>query len=309
MEPSPRAVVRRAVRRKVLDAVAHLPAALQPGRLVDAFEWAIGITVAEHPLAVAAPAEPTLTRRSVTDVPADFVADPFLAREDGWWCLFEVGNRRRMRGEIGAARSDDGRRWSYIGIVLSEPFHLSYPQPVRADGAWWLVPETAEAGEVRLYRAETLPGPWEHAATILDRVVYDATVFRDDDGWWCLGDTGAPEPWGELRLWHAEALGGPWREHPASPIASGADRSRPAGSTLVVDGVRHRLAQDCSPAYGTAVRAFAVTDLTADRYAETEVDGSPVLAPSRHPWNARGMHHLDARRLGDGRWLVAMDGR
>jgi hypothetical protein len=90
--------------------------------------WSIGIyagaslqTLSPHPAA----RNPVLTRHEVTDIPAAFVADPFLVREAAGWVMFmEVMNAGTGRGEIALARSPDGLEWSYEGVVLREPFHL-----------------------------------------------------------------------------------------------------------------------------------------------------------------------------------------
>src|SRR5215467_13337522 len=71
---------------------------------------------------------PVLSARHVTDVAAEFVADPFMIRVGGrWHMFFEVMNAGIDKGDIGLATSSNGLDWKYEQIVLSEPFHLSYP--------------------------------------------------------------------------------------------------------------------------------------------------------------------------------------
>jgi hypothetical protein len=78
---------------------------------------------------------------------------------------------------------------------------------------------------------------------------------------------------------------------------------------LVHDDRVIRFAQNCGPRYGTEVRALEITELTPTRYAEQELPRSPVLVGGHAAWNATGMHHVDAHRLDDGRWIAAVDGR
>src|SRR5512145_1109950 len=126
------------------------------GHVLRYTEFAIGILEGPSPLALTARdgVNPVLSRKSVTDVHAAFVADPFMLKEgDRWHMFFEVlvvrGDERK--GEIGHATSRDGIRWEYGGIVLSEPFHLSYPHVFRHGADHYLVPETRLARSVRLY--------------------------------------------------------------------------------------------------------------------------------------------------------------
>ena len=93
--------------------------------------WSIGIYAGDSPFHLApAPAalNPVLTKDDIHDVPALFVADPFMISVAGvWHMFFEIFNLQTGKGEIGLATSDDGMVWRYERVVLSEDFHLSYP--------------------------------------------------------------------------------------------------------------------------------------------------------------------------------------
>ena len=75
---------------------------------------------------------PVLTAESVTDVTAEFIADPFLVRQGtGWLMFFETLVRDTNKGVICLATSADGLSWAYQKVILEEPFHLSYPQGIK----------------------------------------------------------------------------------------------------------------------------------------------------------------------------------
>jgi hypothetical protein len=271
--------------------------------------FSIGIYAGNSPFSLLPAVTPALTRDDVTDVRASYVADPFLIQADGrWHMFFEVFNWRANKGEIGHATSDDGRHWAYDRIVLGEEFHLSYPYVFEWAAELWLIPESFQAHSVRLYRADPFPTSWSLVGTLIGApYVVDASPFRFAGRWWLFADTSAAG--GTLRLYSADELMGPWIEHPASPIVAGdPTRARPAGRVIVDGGHAVRLAQDCSRAYGSAVRGFEVTELTPTTYSEREVAPSPLLAGSGVGWNAGGMHHLDAHRLEGGGWIAAVDG-
>src|SRR5262245_34322368 len=62
---------------------------------------------------------PALSAQDVSDVPALFVADPFMLQVNNTWHMFlEVMNRETRKGEIGLATSKDGFEWNYQQIVL-----------------------------------------------------------------------------------------------------------------------------------------------------------------------------------------------
>lgn len=276
--------------------------------------WAIAIYLGDDPLSLApAPRIPTpvLTRHSVTDAFASFVADPFMIRVDGTWHMFfeALTIRRGVRvGVICHATSPDGLGWAYRRVVLEEPFHVSYPQVLRHGGDFFMIPETREAGAVRLYRADPFPRRWVHVSDLLTGPTYfDSTVFEREGRWWMLTETSPRSD--TLRLLSAPALAGPWREHPRSPVVNGNPRtSRPAGRLLSFSGRLIRFAQDCVPAYGSAIRAFEITRLTPQDYEEREIEPAPLLGPGRGLWNRRGMHQIDVHPYGDGRWIACVDG-
>ena len=276
--------------------------------------WSIGIFVGLSPFSISplrTTSNPVLTRDDVTDVPAAFVADPFLVRTaDKWHMFFEVLNWRTGKGEIGWATSNDGAKWHYEKIILAEPFHLSYPYTFFWKGDYYMVPESHEAQSVRLYRAKHFPAEWEFVATLLDGGMFqDPSIVRFQDHWYLFAETSPEIKNDTLRLYLADGLHGPWREHPKSPLRVNDPRlSRPAGRVVAYGDKLIRFAQDCTTDYGRAVHAISVTKLTPTDYEECELSNNPLLSAGPEAWRAEGMHHLDARPRSDGSWLAAVDG-
>jgi hypothetical protein len=272
--------------------------------------WSISIYRGADPLSLLPHPEvvrhPVLTAADVTDVKAEFVADPFIVRQGAdWHMFFETLVSSSRRGVISLAVSADGQRWRYDSVVLREPFHLSYPYVFAWKGEWYMVPESAEARAVYLYRAVEFPRRWQRVAELLSGRYYDASLLRHADRWWLF----AFEAGASLTLHHAEALEGPWQIHPRSPVVKGDIRTaRPAGRLITHEGSIIRYAQDGYPRYGSSVRAFRVDELSAQSYREHEVPGGPVAAGSGKGWNAAGMHHIDPQRLDAGSWVACVDG-
>src|SRR5262249_48419621 len=276
--------------------------ASSPRRELPDDPWSIAIHSGASPFALAG--EPVLTREDVGPDVA-FVADPFLIERGGVWHLFFEALFER--GEIGLAPSRDLRAWAFPrGLALREPFHLSYPHVFEHEGEIFMTPESFAAGAVRLYRANPFPREWEHVADLVPGTLADPTPFFFGGRWWMFACP-RPQHHDALALFTAPALAGPWSEHPASPIITGDRRdARPAGRVIAAGGALYRFAQDCVPRYGHAVRAFEITTLAPDRYAEGEP--RTILGVSGEGWNGRGMHHIDAHQLSSGEWIAAVDG-
>jgi len=206
-------------------------------------------------------------------------------------------------GVIAHAESEDSVHWRYGGVVLRESFHLSYPHVFEWEGETYMTPESAHG--VRLYRCSSFPRSWTYTGNLLSIEGADPTLFRFEERWWLFVYV-APNL---LRLFFSESLTGAYREHPASPIVADNTRARPAGRIILHNGAPIRFAQVGEPSYGSAVRAFRITELTPSSYREVEVSPSPPLGASGRGWNANGMHHVDAHQLDDGTWIAAVDGR
>src|SRR5262245_37795893 len=291
--------------RRVALLLAAIGVALCAGLPLPSVEnaWAIGVYTGTHPLVLHAHpglTNPAVTAEDVTDVNAAFVADPFVMRAgDRWYLFFEVFDRDTRRGEIAWAESTDLVRWRYGSVALREPFHLSYPYVFESDGERYLVPESTGARQVRLYRATEFPSRWRHGVTLAD-----PSLVHFDGTWWMFGDGGGNQT---LLAFYAPRLTGPWRPHARNPVVTAIDEARPGGRVLRIDDRLVRFAQVDRPSYGRAVRAFAMTTLTPDAFAETPVGGT-IVAAAGGGWNARGMHHVDPVEVEPGRWIALVDG-
>lgn len=275
--------------------------------------YSIGIYISESPLKFVSNNyninNPVLTAANINDVEADFVADPFMVKENSiWYMFFEVMNAHTKQGDIGCAISNDGLNWVYKQIVLDEPFHLSYPYVFKWKGDYYMIPESCEVNSVRLYKAVDFPTRWSLIGTLLYGNYVDSSIFRYDDIWWLFTETN-PTGNDTLSIYYANDLIGPWTEHPMSPVVEGdANIARPGGRVLIVDGRIIRYTQDDDPTYGNQVRAFEIDLLTTRNYEEHEIEESPILKASGNGWNAKGMHHIDPHQIYENKWITCVDG-
>ena len=281
---------------------------IQPGNW-----FSIGMFAGPSPIELSpAPGakNPVLTYQDVSDVPAIFVADPFIVYGGGRWHMFlEVMNDACYKGEISVATSANGVEWKYGGIVLREPFSLSYPYVFVWQGDYYMLPEMYKQDWLCLYRAESFPRDWRPVTTFLEGgTITDASIFSWQGYWYILACSN-PADNDTLRLFCASCPLGPWREHPRSPVVTGDPcGARPGGRVVEWNGGLIRYAQVCVPRYGTGLRAFRIIRLTPEEYSEEAVDSPPIARPEREAWNSRAIHHVDPYLLPDGTWLATADG-
>jgi hypothetical protein len=275
-------------------------------------EWAIGIYEGDSPLylhPVQGLNNPVLKGSDVADVKAEYVADPFMVRSGDTWCMFfEVMNSLNHQGDIGCATSHDGLNWQYQSIVLDEPFHLSYPYVFHWESQFYMIPESAKAHAIRLYKAENFPHSWTLVSDLIKGSFVDNCIFYVNETWWIFACS-EPSTHEDLHLFFADKLTGPWTEHPLSPIIRGnSKKAQSAGRVLVGDGKIIRFAQDSVKTYGKKVNAFLITEIGRTTYSESDYENNPILRNQGRGWNRHGMHHVDAHEISPGKWLAAVDG-
>lgn len=272
-------------------------------------EYSIGIYTGKSPFDLKPCREvvnPVLKASDVTDVIADFVADPFMVNENKkWYMFFEVLNQSSQHGDIGLALSEDGFNWRYEKIVLDEAFHLSYPYVFKWQGQYYMIPETRLAYAIRLYKADEFPYKWSYVKDLVAGNYLDPSIFRNNGKWWMF----ASERNDVLHLFYADQLDGVWTRHPQSPlIIRDGNVSRPGGRVLISGGRIFRFTQDCDPGYGNQVRAFEITELSMNSYKEKPIAQNPILKASGCGWNAEQMHHIDAHQIDLDNWMACVDG-
>ena len=200
-----------------------------------------------------------------------FCADPFLFRHSGANYLFYETVDAYEKGKLGCLKEVDGK-WIDQGIVLEEPWHLSYPQVFEEGGKVYMLPEACDFGKggVHLYEAVEFPMKWKRVATLIDRPFADSTILKYDGHWYMACYTIPPKETAEL--WHADSLFGPWTRHPQWRNINQSNRLRRCGGSFIRRGdVLYRVAQDCNgPLYGKRLFKVRVEKISPTEYKEGE---------------------------------------
>ena len=222
-----------------------------------------------------------------------FYADPFVVSRDGVdYCFVEDFDYRTQRGRISVLELGDTQA-RFLGSVLDEPFHLSFPFLFEHAGSLFMMPETSENRDIRVYRCVDFPLRWQlHGVLMSDVSAVDTMMFRHDGRWWLLTNL-APQSHddqgAELLVFHGDdPLGPHWTPHAGNPIYIDPSRAR-NGGLLAADGQLHRVGQRQGfRQYGAGATIFRIDEITPSRYRETRVAS---LEPGFRP-GLLGTHHL-----------------
>ncbi len=228
--------------------------------------------------------------------PADrFWADPFPVVREGRYCVFfEEALFAQSKGHIAVIELDEDGPVGVARTVIEQPYHMSYPFLLEWEGQLYMIPETAAANRIEVYRCIAFPDRWEKVGHLMENIrAYDATLTLYQGRWWmfvnvCEHD--GVSSWEHLHLYYADhPLSTNWTAHPLNPVVSDVRRARPAGRLFKRGGALYRPSQNSAHYYGYGLKLNRIAVLSETDYREDEVE-------SREPdWDPAiiGVHTLN----------------
>lgn len=201
-----------------------------------------------------------------------FYADPFLFSDKGKdFLFFEDFSYPEGKAVISCVELDAQGRPSQPEVILTTPYHLSYPFLFRWNGEIFMMPETGCNHTVEVYRTVEFPHRWRLEKVMLSGIqALDPTLLEYNGNFWLFANVvvpGGPVN-DELFVFYADTPLGPWQPHPKNPVVSDVRSARPAGKIFEQDGKLIRPSQDCSVRYGSRIRLNEIELLTATDYRE-----------------------------------------
>ncbi len=220
-----------------------------------------------------------------------FLADPFgVVRDQRLYIVCEEFDYSTNKGRI-VCIEFEGSNSSTRKVAIEFPFHTSYPYLVEYQGEIYCVPETHEAREIRIYKAEEFPTNWTKTGTLIENFAgLDPTVFQYQGRWW-LTSVEHNNSLDKLYLWQAPALFGPWKPHPSNPIKTNRSSSRPAGTPFTHGGYLYRPSQDSTRTYGGRIMINRVLKLTPTEFTE---ELAAIVEPNPNGPYPDGLHTISA---------------
>lgn len=237
------------------------------------------------------------------------LADPFLFVKDGTLYLFyEHLTRWFGKGRICMRSTKDLKTWTDEVDVLIEPFHLSFPYVFEDNGKVYMLPETGGDKSISLYEAEddTLT-KWRLVKKLMETSEpwYDSVLHKKDGVYFLFTGTD-DNVQQEEHLFVSDNLTGPYKEHPMSPIYTGRDGGRNAGSIIDRQGELYRPFQVCVNSYGEQTSVMKIEQLSPTEYKES-LYKKDIIDTSEAPYKDGG-HQWSEVEL-RGHRIVATDYR
>lgn len=221
-----------------------------------------------------------------------FIADPFPYNYGGENYIFsEQVSSLESNGEIVVHKILEND-YIFMGSVLKESFHLSFPFLFTFEDELYMCPETAEIGEIRIYRCEEFPRVWSLEKVLMNNcAAADSVIFEKNGLWWLLTnlDSIDSEDYSsELHAFYASSpLSNVWTPHSGNPLVIDSFVAR-NGGLFQEDGQVYRVGQHQDFGdYGKSYSIFRIDDIGQTTYIETE-----VLTSDMHLSGIMNTHHF-----------------
>jgi len=229
-------------------------------------------------------------------------ADPFLhIHQDELFIFFEAAKANKP-GWIEGYRTTDLVNFTWLGEVLREKHHLSYPSIIQSGKDTYMIPESGAAREVALYTFGNFPYSLTKTRILLSGNYVDPSIVKIEDTWFLFATLK-----GCLYLFYSNnLLSGDFVPHPANPISSNQVISRCGGTPVTQGGRLYRLAQNCEGRYGSNLSLVEIIEMTRTTYIE-RIARQDIFS-DKYGWNNAGNHHLSVANF-RGQYVLAVDGQ
>lgn len=224
-----------------------------------------------------------------------YFADPFVITKDNRTvCFVEDFSHKKGLACISAIEIFDDNSYNFLGSIIEESFHMSFPSLLEYQGELYMVPETFDGFSVRLYKCIEFPLKWEYQYNLLNNIhTVDSLIFQQKEKWWLFTNVsidGKANPASKLMAYYSDnPISTNWIPHEGNPIIYDSNIARNGG---ILDGqtefpIRVRQKQGFNT-YGAALSLAKVAQLDTTSYKEEEIK---QVVPDFFP-NLKGCHHF-----------------
>ncbi len=194
-------------------------------------------------------------------------ADPFPFKyHDKHYIFVEIMDKYTERGSIGVCCIEDGCK---ITEIIREEFHMSYPNVFEFWGDIYMIPETYQAEQIRLYKCLEFPYKWKLESVLISGLkVVDFSFYMNGEQMYGMAyDIGADE-WKNRYL---KCDVNNWKMHEIFPERIAMIDKRPGGNFIFDEKNLFIPVQECGKCYGEYLHFISVKEFNEEKIVEEEV--------------------------------------
>ena len=233
----------------------------------------------------------------ITNIPGKYLADPFLFKNNDRNYLFaeEYDIKSKIGCIVAYQLSLYSGTYIRLGKILSEKFHLSFPYIFRDKEKIYMIPETSENNDIRLYECIKFPYDWKLKKILIKNIkAVDTIVFKKNNFWWLITATanGKSNQFIKFNVFYSYNgfLGNKWIEMKNSNSYLNEEKSRNGGFIKYKDSIFRVNQKSSFNNYGNKIQINQIVNIDTNDYREKIKKNISVknLGAS----NIRGIHHL-----------------
>ncbi len=222
-----------------------------------------------------------------------FLADPFIVKNNNRNFIFVEDFYFSKNKGIISCYEIEGNNQKFLGPVLEENFHLSFPYIFKYNNKFYMCPETSEKKEIRIYICEEFPLKWKLHMTLIRNIsAVDTIIFEKDKIWWmitCISSCSLKD-FKELNIYFSEK--GPltenWNSHKLNPITVNPNISR-NGGVIFRENKIYRISQ--KNGFNFYGEKFSINEIKVLNKTNFEEDIVTEFSPNNLD-KIKGIHHL-----------------
>ena len=200
-----------------------------------------------------------------------FLADPFVINnKDQAYVFVEDFFYKDNKGRISVIKVTKND-YEFLGVVLEEDFHLSFPYVFKDDDSFYMVPETSANCEIRLYKSKNFPFEWEYEKTLMSNVdAADTMLFKCESKWFMLTNicsANIRDHQSELHIFYSDDLKSDnWLPiSKGNPVIFDSQKAR-NGGFFVNESKLYRVSQSHGKAHYGKLRVNEVVRISEEEY-------------------------------------------
>ena len=218
---------------------------------------------------------PTLSKSIIIKNPKNsFLADPFVIKYNNKTVIFvEDYSFKNRKGKI-SAYEINSKSYKKLGTVIEEEFHLSYPFLIEDKEDLFMVPETHQTKDIRIYRCTEFPLKWKlHKILISNIGAVDTNILKFNNKYWLftnLDTSNSNDYSSELHIFYADNIeSSEWKPHALNPVIFDSKRARNGGMIYSEKKHTYRVFQKQGfDNYGESIGISRIKTLTENEYEE-----------------------------------------
>lgn len=179
--------------------------------------------------------------------------------------------------------------------VLERTFHLSFPFPIKINGANYILAEASSSNQLSALSLEV----GGKDIPILNEPIVDPVVINYNGFWWLFCHKADYQNNESLFIYYSETIDGTYTPHALNPVKTDIRSSRSAGPIVLINGKLIRPSQDSSNGYGSGIVVNEIDTLSPEQFSEHEIN---YLAPNDQWEYNKGLHTVSP--LGENQTLI-----